>query len=369
MVCCQSSTVSSAVLFIIPTPALFTRISGPPVSLSTHSNNAATSVLVLTSATFPTTLRLRLVGEPSYSLVHAVLAASTYRHRGASVRQGARDRKANAHVLRQSQAQFVPSRNVSFMIPSYGRNAVGTRARVLPANAPLDQPELAVNWVMRDAKPSRTAQRVAMRRAAHQLLDDPKVFDDPLAVAIAGGESERPTDAQQPFSRSLRAFLAVRSRYAEDQLARAVERGVRQYVVLGAGLDTFAYRNPFRSDGPACLRSGSSRDAGMEARATAMRPAFAIPQEMTFAAVDFERQSLEDGLLRAGFDQTAAGVLLLARRDAVSFAARVRRHHPIHREPAFGQRRGVRLRRRTIAAQPAAATGAGCAGRASGSRR
>ena len=88
-----------------------------------------------------------------------------------------------------------------------------------------------------------------MRRAAHQLLDEPRVFDDPLAVAIADGESERPSDAEQPFSRALRAFLAVRSRYAEDQLARAVERGVRQYVVLGAGLDTFAYRNPFRSAG------------------------------------------------------------------------------------------------------------------------
>src|ERR1700728_2285315 len=99
---------------------------------------------------------------------------------------------------------------------------------------------------MHPAKPSRTAERVAMRRAAHQLLDEPGVFDDPLAVAIANGVSERPIEAEQPYSRSLRAFLAVRSRYAEDQLARGVERGIRQYVVLGAGLDTFAYRNPFR---------------------------------------------------------------------------------------------------------------------------
>ena len=101
---------------------------------------------------------------------------------------------------------------------------------------------------MLDAKPSRTAQRVALRRAAHQILDHPRVFDDPLAVAIAG-ESERPDSAQQPYSRALRAFIAVRSRYTEDQLARAVERGVRQYVLLGAGLDTFAYRNSFRSSG------------------------------------------------------------------------------------------------------------------------
>ena len=56
---------------------------------------------------------------------------------------------------------------------------------------------------MHQAQPSRTAQRVAMRRAAHQLLDDPRVFDDPLAVAIADGESERPTDAQQPLLASI----------------------------------------------------------------------------------------------------------------------------------------------------------------------
>src|SRR5208282_1078048 len=97
---------------------------------------------------------------------------------------------------------------------------------------------------MLEARPSRTAQRVAMRRAAHQFLDDPPIFHDPLAQAMAG-ESEQPDSVRQPDSRALRAFLAVRSRYAEDQLALAVERGVRQYVVLGAGLDTFAYRNPF----------------------------------------------------------------------------------------------------------------------------
>src|SRR5271170_2512824 len=86
---------------------------------------------------------------------------------------------------------------------------------------------------MQDLKPSRTAQRVALRRAAHQLLDSPPVFHDPLAVAIAGpGNTYEP---QSSFSRGLRAFIAARSRYAEDHLTSAVERGVRQYVVLGAG--------------------------------------------------------------------------------------------------------------------------------------
>src|SRR5512137_207084 len=104
---------------------------------------------------------------------------------------------------------------------------------------------------MEENRPSATAQRVAMRRAAHQLLDNPKIFDDPLALHIIGKEnaSALQTDPRQyettPLSSYLRAFVAARSRYAEDELAFGVRRGVRQYVILGAGLDTFAYRNPY----------------------------------------------------------------------------------------------------------------------------
>lgn len=140
---------------------------------------------------------------------------------------------------------------------------------------------------------------MAQRRAAHQLLDRPKVFDDPLAVAIVGDAGDD-TQAQHPLSQALRAFLAVRSRYAEDQLARAVERGVGQYVLLGAGLDTFAYRNPFAElrvfevDHPATQewKRGQLHAAGIE-----------IPNGMVFAAVDLERQSLAEGLPAAGFDR------------------------------------------------------------------
>jgi methyltransferase (TIGR00027 family) len=144
-----------------------------------------------------------------------------------------------------------------------------------------------------------------MRRAAHQLLDDPRVFNDPLALKMAGGESEPPPEAQHPFSRALRAFLAVRSRYAEDQLARAVERGVGQYVLLGAGLDTFAYRNPFRSQR---LRVFEVDHPATQAwkRERLEEASIALPNDVTFAPVDFERESLADGLLRAGFDKQSA---------------------------------------------------------------
>src|ERR1700733_11913733 len=107
--------------------------------------------------------------------------------------------------------------------------------------------------LLREGRASLTAERVAFRRAAHQVLDRPRLLEDPLALAIVGREAARTlatggTDGGAA-GRNLRAFVVVRSRFAEDELARAVERGVRQYVVLGAGLDTFAYRNPLRSAG------------------------------------------------------------------------------------------------------------------------
>ena len=103
---------------------------------------------------------------------------------------------------------------------------------------------------MKQGRFSRTAYKVALRRAAHQLFDQPKVLDDPLAVPIVGAEAAEklrasPKERNHPVARAFRAFMVARSRYAEDQLAQAVERGVRQYVVLGAGLDTFAYRNHY----------------------------------------------------------------------------------------------------------------------------
>jgi methyltransferase (TIGR00027 family) len=171
---------------------------------------------------------------------------------------------------------------------------------------------------MQDALPSRTAQRVAIRRAAHQLLDEPKVFDDPLAIAIAGQDSA--AEHGSSYSRALRAFIAARSRYAEDQLARAVERGVRQYVVLGAGLDTFAYRNPLRSAGLHVFEVDHPATQAWK-RARLSEANIAIPNQMTFAAVDFgaqrvfgarfagsksEMQSLDVRLQEVGFRRTAS---------------------------------------------------------------
>lgn len=159
---------------------------------------------------------------------------------------------------------------------------------------------------MNAGRPSRTAQRVAVRRAAHQLLDRPLVFEDPFALRIIGEDAAAATQAKAEgrISSAFRAFMAVRSRFAEDELHAAVARGVRQYVVLGAGLDTFAWRNPyeglrvFEVDFPATQHWKRQRLAN-----TGMGE----PASLTFAPVDFESQTLGDGLRAAGFraDQPA----------------------------------------------------------------
>jgi len=156
--------------------------------------------------------------------------------------------------------------------------------------------------------PSRTALRVAMRRAAHQLYDAPPlVFADPIAVPILGphaAEVERtpgrdPANKPRPFSIALRAFLVARSRYAEDMLSQAVARGVTQYVLLGAGLDTFAHRNPyptlrvFEVDHPATQQWK---------RELLLATHLPTPASLTCVPVDFERQSLPAQLHATHFD-------------------------------------------------------------------
>ena len=158
---------------------------------------------------------------------------------------------------------------------------------------------------MEEARPSRTAWRVAERRAAHQIVDNPRVLDDPIAIPILGpGAEERlrtESGLRTWLSRSVRASMAARSRYAEDQLARAVERGTRQYVILGAGLDTFGYRNPYADRGLRVFEVDHPATQGWKRKRLAVGR-IVIPPSVTFTPVDFERQTLPEGLQQVGFD-------------------------------------------------------------------
>ena len=176
---------------------------------------------------------------------------------------------------------------------------------------------------MEIGEPSATARGAALSRAVHQIIDHPRVLEDPFAIPILGPLPR--SELQEAVDRrngGLRASIVMRSRYAEDRLAAAVARGVRQYVVLGAGLDTFAYRNPhaplglrvFEVDHPATQRFKRER---------LVKAGIALPPTMTFVPIDFETQKLFQVLIAAGFefDQPAffsmLGVAIYLTDDAV----------------------------------------------------
>ncbi len=158
--------------------------------------------------------------------------------------------------------------------------------------------------LMETGRASKTALGVAIRRAAHQLIDKPPVLDDPIATRLVGDGFPRLMErAMHPVGRDFRGFMAARSRYAEDRLANAVASGVTQYVVLGAGLDTFAYRNPFPAlrvfevDFPATQ---------VWKRSMLQDAAIALPSNLDFVALDFEHQTLAEGLAEGGLEMDKA---------------------------------------------------------------
>ncbi|HEV3045134.1 MAG TPA: class I SAM-dependent methyltransferase [Roseiarcus sp.] len=171
---------------------------------------------------------------------------------------------------------------------------------------------------------SLTAKGAATHRAVHQLLEGGEIFSDPLAVAILGEDPEAILrEAQEnPERRILRLFIAARSRFAEERLAAAVAHGVRQLVVLGAGLDTFGLRNPHREKGLNVFEvDHPATQAWKRERIEAAAPS--KPQSLCFVSVDFERQSFFEELAKAGFDRQAPtfvmwlGVVPYLTREAI----------------------------------------------------
>ncbi len=165
---------------------------------------------------------------------------------------------------------------------------------------------------MQPALPSRTALRVALRRAAHQRIDDPPlIFNDPFAIRILGpyaNEFPRTPDPSpgrkpRPHSIALRAFVVARSRYAEDTLACAVSKGVTQYVLLGAGLDTFAHRNPHPN-----LRIFEVDHTATQVWKRTLLHAAGLRGAAIFVPVDFETQLLAAQLQAAAHDSNQATV-------------------------------------------------------------
>lgn len=180
---------------------------------------------------------------------------------------------------------------------------------------------------MNQGDPSQTAYYVALSRAAHQILDDPIVFEDPISMKIVGSEGvSRIRSQRRKFelrsSRFIRAFVVARSRFVEQELSIVIERGVRQYVILGAGLDTFAYRNPYSSFDLRIFELDlPATQAWKHRRLDAAK--IPIPECLTFAPIDFETEALADRLVEAGFrtDEPALfswlGVTMYLNRETI----------------------------------------------------
>jgi methyltransferase (TIGR00027 family) len=160
---------------------------------------------------------------------------------------------------------------------------------------------------MQDDRPSTTAFRAAVARARHQLIDTPTVFDDPLALRIVGDDTARELAAlgrrrDNPYLRGVRASLVARSRITEDALHEAVRNGCSQYVVLGAGLDTFALRSPYPSDRLQVFEVDHPATQGWK-RQTLASAGLREPEHLRWVPVNFGHEPLHGALMKAGFDR------------------------------------------------------------------
>jgi methyltransferase (TIGR00027 family) len=177
---------------------------------------------------------------------------------------------------------------------------------------------------MKPNEPSRTALLIARQRAAHQVFDHGSILYDPFAMKILREDEKDAIQSanQHPLASIGRLLTAARSRIAEDALSKAVERGIRQIVILGAGLDTFALRNPhgaqqiliYEVDHPATQASKRQRLAEAQ---------IVPPPWLIFVPVDFERDDVGEKLAAAGFQRnspaffTWLGVVPYLTQDAI----------------------------------------------------
>ena len=177
---------------------------------------------------------------------------------------------------------------------------------------------------MPEKPPSRTAWEAAIHRAMHQSLEMGAILSDPFAALVLNEEDVNAAKIKEcdPATRRFRLYLAARSRFAEDCLAKAIGRGVRQAVILGAGLDTVALRSPHH---PTALRIFEVDEPRTQAwkKDRLAQAGLAIPKALTFVAIDFEQDSLANRLPAAGFhsEQPAffmwLGVVSYLTREAI----------------------------------------------------
>ncbi|GBH23017.1 class I SAM-dependent methyltransferase [Burkholderia vietnamiensis] len=182
-----------------------------------------------------------------------------------------------------------------------------------------------------EAAPDSTAARVALWRALHVELDaPPHVLADEIGLRLlapAPGWQQR-GDMDPQFTRPFRASIVARARFIEDLVVEQAAQGVSQYVILGAGLDTFVQRRPEMATRVTVLDVDPPAPQAWKRRRL-VELGFGVPDGLRFVPVDFEaKQSGRDALVRAGFDAgkpavvVSTGVSMYLTREANAAALR-----------------------------------------------
>jgi methyltransferase (TIGR00027 family) len=193
---------------------------------------------------------------------------------------------------------------------------------------------------------SSTALGTLYMRAVHQLLDvRPLILDDHVALKLVGKNTIQHINKNQEYHRTIedhvmRTHVVLRSRFSEDRLAKAIERGITQYIILGAGFDTFAFRQPpfahklkiFEVDQPATQ---------VQKRTLLADAGITIPSNLHFADIDLERESLSEGLIRHGVSLTEPsffsllGVTVYLQEEAIDHVIQTIASFPVNSEIVF----------------------------------
>ncbi len=166
---------------------------------------------------------------------------------------------------------------------------------------------------MTDSQPSNTALTAAAARAAHLVVDgQPPIFADIHAAALLGAQAEQLIgyhrgNADHPVLSAARAQVVCRSRFAEDVLARAAAAGVRQYVLLGAGLDSFCWRSPLA--GALRVFEVDHPDTQHWKRTALEAAGLDVPSWLSFVPADLSQDVLMVALTSAGFDRAVPAVI------------------------------------------------------------
>src|SRR6185312_6513358 len=206
--------------------------------------------------------------------------------------------------------------------------------------------------------PDNTAVRVALWRALHMEVDSPPhVLEDDIGLRLVAPDEDwrRRPDMDPVFTKPFRASILARARFIEDLVLEQAKRGIGQYVILGAGLDTFVQRRPEMASR---LRVFEIDRPGPQSwkRQRLIEVGLGIPDALRLVPVDFETSDAwGKGLTASGFDAhraavvASAGVSIYLSRDAVAATLRDAAVHP-----GDDVRAADRARRSGAAARPRA---------------